>query len=293
MNENTTRNGRVTMAVVSFFAGLALIIVLPLICMPAMETVLKGVETRYMLFKEPNILSAKGIFEFFYSLLTGLSIAAGGLLILFFVPLYRGDKWSRPIALCVAAIPSITGAYMFGPILLFAKEYLYTVGVVILLGLIPYFLILLLDKSSGINKLVNLLLFLLLGVEIAYSMVNGISSTRMYTGWGEHARTLEYFLYAFGVPVIWTGCLLGFVGIPFYSSRRDYGWWLVTGGSLLMLIGTIQFLIAEQNGWFVTGLILCIAILIPLLIPTIGGRPISKDGKTGMTIQLKRVEESI
>ncbi|MGD9678536.1 MAG: hypothetical protein AB7V16_09345 [Vulcanibacillus sp.] len=286
MNENTTQKSRLTMAIVSFFAGLALVIVVPLICMPAMETVIKGVETRYMILKEPNILSAKGLFIFFYSLLTGLSISAGGLLMLLSIPLYKGIKWSRPITMCVAAIPSITGAYMFGPVLLFGKEYLYTVGVVIVLGLIPYFFTLLLDKSSGISKLINLLLFLIIGVEIAYSMVNGISSTRMYTGWGERARNLEYFFYAFGVPVIWTGCLLGLVGIPFYSSRNIYGWWLATGGSLLMLIGTILFLIAEQNGWFVTGLILCLASLTLLLIPAIGLRPISKAEKIDIAFHL-------
>lgn len=287
MNENTTRNGRLIMALASFISGLILVTIVPIICMPAMETVLKGVETRYAIFQEPNILSAKGLFTFFYSFLTGLCIAAGGLLILLAYPLYKGNtKWIRPISLLVAAIPSITGAYMFGPIMLFAKPYLYTTVIVIFLGLIPYFVILICEKSTMMDKLINLIIFLILGIEIAYSMTNGISSTRMTTGWGEQARSLEYFLYLFGVPTIWTGCLLGLIGIPFYAARHKIGWWLATSGSLLMLIGTILFFIGESNGWFVTGLALCIGSLVVLLIPAIGGRPVRNEVAKGMNIQL-------
>ncbi len=276
MNEKTTRNGRLITALTSFVAGFILVVIIPIICIPAMEMVLTGVETRYEIFQEPNILSAKGVFTLSYSLLTGLSVAAGGLLMLLAFPLYKGNnKWFRPIALAVAAIPCITGAYMFGPVMLFAKPYLYTSGIIILLGLLTYYIVLISEKSSAVDKLINSVIFIILGVEIAFSMVNGISSTRMTTGWGEAARTTEYFLYLFGVPAIWFGCLLALIGIPFYAARYKIGWWLVTGGSLLMFIATTLFLIGDVNSWFIGGIFLCGASLILLLIPAIGGRPIS------------------
>ncbi len=277
MNEQTTQGGRLLMAIVSFTVGTILLLVVPIFAMQAMDTIFHGLDWRYELMGEPTILSAMGLVKLFYSLLIGLTIAAGGLLIFFSIPLYKDISWIRPIALLVAAFPCIAGAYLFGPVMLFASEHLLTTTVLVtFLGLAAYFVILLSDKATKKEKIFSAIIFLLIGVEIAYAMVNGISTTRMATGWGAKPRTLELFFYLYGVPVIWLGCILALVGIPFYAARRDVGWWLAVSGSILMLIGTVLFLIAKATGWFIVGLFLCITCLVVLLIPVVGGHPLNR-----------------
>lgn len=286
MRNDTTQNGRLIMAIVALIAGLLIIFAIPNISIKVMDSILKALDAKILQTSDPTLISAKKVFTFFFPFWTGLAVVGGALLLLLTLPIYRGEKWGRPLALTLLAIPSILGAYMFGPIIFFAKPLIANAGIVALLGLIPYFIILLWEKSSISDKLINFILFLFIGIEIAYSFTNGHSSLRMFLGWPEGAaRTTEYYFYAFGIPVIWFGVLMGIIGIPLFAGRRNSGWWLVTGGSFIMLLGTIIFYLAKPNGWFTTGIALTLISFILLLIPSIGGRPISEKDKTSSIIQ--------
>lgn len=286
MRNDTTPKGRLIMAIVALLAGLIIIFGIPNISIKVMDSILKSLDAKILQTNDPTLISAKTVFTFFFPFWTGLTVVGGALLLLLALPIYRGEKWARPIALVLLAVPAILGAYMFGPIMFFAKPLIAYAGIVAMLGLIPYFIILLCEKSSTSDKLINFLLFLFIGIETAYSFTNGHSSLRMFLGWAEGAaRTTEYYLYAFGIPVIWFGVLMAIVGIPLYAGRRNSGWWLVTGGSFIMLLGTIIFYLAKPNGWFTTGIALTLISFILLLIPSIGGRPISETDKTGSVIQ--------
>ncbi|NIW46923.1 MAG: hypothetical protein GWN30_19875, partial [Gammaproteobacteria bacterium] len=67
-----------------------------------------------------------------------------------------------------------------GPIMFFASSRAYYFLIVALIGLIPYFVILLWDKAPAGEKIGRFFLFLMLGVTAAWSFSNGGSSLRMF-----------------------------------------------------------------------------------------------------------------
>jgi hypothetical protein len=87
---------------------------------------------------------------------------------------YRAEKWARGVALLCFAFPAMGGAYMLVPAINFTGFGTYVIYsmIISLLGLIPYFTILLAEKSDAMQKVVNFFVFLFLGVQGAHSFAN-------------------------------------------------------------------------------------------------------------------------
>ena len=110
----------------------------------------------------------------------------------------------------------------------FGKSALPVFIVIALLGLVPYFTILLWGKASAGEKVAKFFVFLMLGVTAAWSFSNGGSSLRMFWARPEYspldASNMRFIL---GVPVIWTGVLATIASIPLLAARTRAGWRLV------------------------------------------------------------------
>ncbi len=124
--------------------------------------------------------------------------------------------------------------------------------------------------GSSVAK--NFFLFLLLGVTAAWSFSNGGSSLRMF--W---ARPEYYPLdasntgFIMGVPVIWTGVIITILSIPFLAAGRLTGWRLGLVGLGIILMGNlILFVTHTGTKEFMIGMIMAVASLVLLFIPSIG-----------------------
>jgi len=207
----------------------------------------------------------------------GLTMLAGVALLILVRPIYRGDYWARPLALGMLAIPSITAAFMFGPVMNSSKHLAGVDAIILLIGLIPYLIVLLSEQSSGKDKAANTTIFLLLGILIAFAFTNGFSALhelnsrvdpKFYEG--------EYFMYAVLFPVIWLGCAAAIVGIPLLAGRSKTGWWMVTLGVVAMVLGLAAFSIVNPNAFYIGNLSLALVVLVLLLLPGVGGRLIDE-----------------
>ena len=272
MNTQTSSKGNPGMALVAAIAGVLSFTVLPFLSARVMTAVLEGAAVKIPASGNPLIATAPRIVIAFFPVWGGLSIAAGIALLLVAWAIYKGEAWARPAAVGLLAIPSITGAYYSGPVMFFGKSALPIFILVALLGLVPYFTILLWGKASAGEKAAKFFVFLLLGVTAAWSFSNGGSSLRMF--W---ARPEYYPLdasntgFIMGVPVIWTGVLATIASIPLLAARTRAGWRLAVVGVGIILMGNLMLFVTHTGTKeFMIGMIMAVISLTLLIVPSIG-----------------------
>jgi len=273
MTNETTARDRLILAVIALLAAILLMTWVPTSVISAMDATLKGAAAKIAATNNPLFAPAPLLITFFFPFWGALCVVAGATLLVLAYPIYRGDGWARPAALGLLTIPSITGAYMTGPIMAFAPDARTQFIVVMAVGLIPYFAVLLWEKSSWRRKLANFVLFLLIGVTAAWTFSNGHSSLRMVLARPQaYAFDASLFGYLFNIPVIWTGVLTTIIAIPLLAARTRAGWWLATSAVVVMLVGTIGLYITHPNvNEFAQGIAMAVGSLLLLLIPGIGG----------------------
>lgn len=281
MQNKTTPTGRLVMVLIVVIAGILLITLLPSLGMKSMDGVLNGAYMKIDKTGNPALLAAPKLVKFFFPFWSGLGMVAGAALLLLAYPIYRGEKWGRPLALGMLAIPSVAGAYMLGPIMFFAKDALWISALFMLVGLIPYFIVLLYEQNSGKQKTINFFIFTLLGVTAAYNFGNGHSSLRqLMSSLIENPKAVDHS-FALGVVVNWVGVILILVGIPLLAGRMRSGWWTATIGIFAMFFGTGQLFLGHTSTVeFIVGTSMAIVTLILLIMPSIGGTLIDlKEGE--------------
>ncbi|MDD2694900.1 MAG: hypothetical protein PHD58_03140, partial [Anaerolineales bacterium] len=269
-----SQRDRTILAIVVGIAGLLCIALLPFVVVRAMDAVLKGAAIKIPASGNPLIATAPRIVLAFFPVWGGLSVAAGAALLLVSRAIQRGESWARPAAIGLLAVPSITGAYFSGPVMFFGKNAAPLFVLIALIGLVPYFVVLLWGKAPAGEKLGAFFLFLMLGVSAAWSFSNGGSSLRMF--W---ARPEPYMLdsgnYGFlmGIPVVWIGVIATVISIPLLAAHTRQGWRLAMVGIANILIGnSILFVTHLKTKEFLIGMIMGVVTLILLSIPAIGGR---------------------
>jgi hypothetical protein len=257
---------------VAAIAGLLYITVFPFLIARTMTAVLEGAAVKIPASGNPLIATAPRIVIAFFPVWGGLSIAAGVALLMVAWALCKGEAWARPAAVGLLAIPSITGAYYSGPVMYFGKSALPMFILIALMGLVPYFLILLWGKAPASEKVAKFFVFLMLGVTAAWSFSNGGSSLRMFWARPEYfpldASNTGFIL---GVPIIWTGVLATIASIPLLAARLRAGWRLAVVGIGIIFMGNL-ILFATHRGTkeFMIGIIMAVISLALLFIPAIG-----------------------
>jgi len=269
-----------TLAIVAALAGLLCITVVPMITADAMNLILKGIPAKVAASGNPLLASAPRIVIGFFPLWNGLSVAAGMVLFLVAWALYKGESWAKPAAVGLLAIPAITGAYYSGPIMSFAKSKMYYFIIVALIGLVPYFIILLSGKGSTSEKVGRFFLFLMLGVTAAWTFSNGGSSLRMF--W---ARPEPIFIpdqgnlaWLIGYPVAWIGVAVTVMAIPFLAAKKYAGFLLATAGMLIALMGNMMlYVFHTETQEYIIGVIMALVTLGLLWLPKVGARAIATE----------------
>jgi hypothetical protein len=274
---NKSSNSGLVPAIVAGLAGVLCFTLVPVLVMRAMDAVLRGAAVKIEASGNPLIASAPKIVIGFFPVWGGLTVAAGVALLLVAWAIYQGEKWAVPTAIGLLAVPSITGAYFSGPIMFFAKSNMPIFLVIALIGLIPYFFLLLSGKGSPAEKTGRFFLFLMLGVTAAWSFSNGGSSLRQFWARPEPMNILDSGNLGFlmGFPVVWIGVGSVVVSIPILAAHKRLGYRLGSVGLMIILVGSaILFIAHPGTGEFMAGIIMAVISLILLWLPGIGGKTV-------------------
>ncbi len=271
-------NDRKILSIIIIITAILLVTLVPVLVIRAMDNVLSGMVPKLAANPNPLLQTAPRIVLAFFPVWGGWSVAAG--IALFYVAwaLYKGKKWAKPVAIGLLAVPAITGAYFSGPIMFFASSSAPIFVIVGLIGLIPYFTILLWGQGSAAEKTGRFFLFLMLGVTAAWSFSNGGSSLRMY--WARpDTIPLDMSNYGFllGIPVIWTGVAVAILAIPILAARKDIGYWLAAISMTIILMGNLVLRVTHPTTKeFLIGIIMAVVTLILLFLPSIGRKAVDQ-----------------
>lgn len=186
--------------------------------------------------------------------------------------LYSGVKWARGLTLLCLAIPSIGGAYMVVPWINFVGSVQggFPPPVIIMtIGLIPYFALLLLEKGDWMQKIVDFLVFLMLGVASAESFANGHAAFRILYG---HPKRP---LFAEGISItyvgwlgLWIGMALSIAAIYLLGNRQLSGWYYgLIGGLVILVASGATHYVRHATNDYLYGALMGLSIVVMLLIP--------------------------
>lgn len=282
MSPATPRNTRLFILTVVVIAAILMIAVVPFIgfsmASPVAQGQLARIEKNLALgTPEGNMQAAllkvtPWLITFFFPFWSVLSMVGGITLLVIAKDLYNGAKWSRGLALLCLAFPSIGGAYMLVPWMNFIGSVQggYPPAITIaLIGLVPYFTLLLLEKTDWMQKLVDGAVFLMLGVASAESFANGHAAFRILYG---HPKRP---LFAEGISItficwlgLWIAAVLTIVAIYKLGNRKLSGWYFGMVGGLVTLIasGATHYVRHATND-YLYGALMGLSIVVMLLIP--------------------------
>ena len=278
----TSRNARLIAITIVVIAAILMITVVPFIGFSMANPVAQGQLARIEKFTTegtPESLTNAALLKltpwmitFFFPMWSVLSLVAGIVLLVIAKDLYNGEKWSRGLALLCLAIPSMGGAYMLVPWMNFIGSVKggYPPSVTIaMIGLIPYFALLLLEKGDWMQKIVDFAVFLMLGVASAESFSNGHAAFRILFG---HPKRP---IYAEGIDMtfvgwfgLWIAAALTITAIYKLGNRKLSGWYYGLIGGLVTLItsGATHYVRHATND-YLYGALMGLSIVIMLLIP--------------------------
>jgi hypothetical protein len=274
----TSRQVRLTVVILVVIAAILMIAVIPFIGFDMVNPIVKAQQARIEKFtaegnpQAPLLALTVWLVSFFFPFWSTMSLIAGIVLLVIAVPLYRGERWTRGLALLCLAVPSIGGAYMIVPWMNFigsAQGGFPPAVTMMMIGLIPYFAILLAEKVDLTQKAVDFLVFLMLGVTAAENFANGHAAYRIL--FGHPARPLfaeGIAITYFGWLALWVGMGLCIAAIYLLGEKKISGWYAGLIGGFVTLIGSgATHYVRHATNDYLYGALMGLSIVIMLLIP--------------------------
>ena len=275
---STPRQVRLVVVTLVVIAAILMIAVIPFIGFDMVNPIVKAQQARIEKFtaennpQAPLLAYTVWLVSFFFPFWSTMSLIGGIILLVIALPFYRGERWTRGLALLCLAIPSIGGAYMIVPWMNFigsAQGGFPPAVTIMTVGLIPYFVILLAEKVDVTQKVVDFLVFLMLGVTAAENFANGHAAYRIL--FGHPARPLfaeGIAITYFGWLALWVGMALCIAAIYLLGEKKVSGWYAGLIGGLVTLVasGATHYVRHATND-YLYGALMGLSIVVMLVIP--------------------------
>lgn len=275
---STSRQVRLAVVSLIVLAAILMIVLVPFISFDMSNPIVKAQQVRIEKFtaegnpQAPLLAYTVWLVSFFFPFWGTMSAVAGLALLVIALPLYRGERWTRGLALLCLAVPSIGGAYMIVPWMNFVGS---TQGgfppavIIMTIGLIPYFALLLAENVDMNQKIVDFLVFLMLGVTAAENFANGHAAFRIL--FGHPARPLfaeGIAITYFGWLALWVGMGLCIAAIYLLGEKKISGWYAGMIGGLVTLVasGATHYVRHATND-YLYGALMGLSIVVMLIIP--------------------------
>lgn len=283
MSPDTSQRVRLIVTLLVVIAGILMITVIPLIVDSTLNPIITNQVARIDKFNADGTPEGKTnaavlrivpwSIGLLFPIWAVLSFIAGLVLLVVAMPFYKGEVWTRGLVLLALAIPSAGGAFMLIPWLNFMgtgsgfPSALFVMAV----GLIPYFTVILAEKSSWQSKVANGLVFLMLGVAAADNFSNGHASFRIYMGHPQRP------LFAPGINVLWFSfitlwitTILFLLAIAKLGQRKISGWYLAMIAALATIGASgATHVIRSTTFDYLYGALFGLGIVVLLVIPAV------------------------
>jgi hypothetical protein len=277
MLPQTPSNARLAAVTILVIAAILMVVYVPFASFNMVNPILELQLERIEQFKAsgdaswPLLTLTTWLVSFFYPFWGTLTLCAGIAAFFIVKPLYNGEVWARGMALLCFSVPSVGGAYMIVPWMNFVgtKYGGFPPAVAIMmLGLIPFFAVLLLDKGDLKQKFVDFVAFMALGVAASYSFSNGHAAFRVLYGHPKRPMFAEGIAITFvGFLGLWVGWWLLTAAIYKLGVRKESGWYLMLiGGAITAVAGFATGYVRHTTvDYWLNGILGLICVVLPLI----------------------------
>ncbi|MDI6695205.1 MAG: hypothetical protein QME21_09175 [Anaerolineales bacterium] len=278
MLRSTSSQVRLIVVSLVVVAAILMIALIPFIGFDMVNPIVKAQQARIEKFtaegnpQAPLLAYTVWLVSFFFPFWSTMSFIAGIVLLVIALPLYRGERWTRGLTLLCLAMPSIGGAYMIVPWMNFigsAQGGFPPSVIIMMIGLLPYFALLLAEKVDLTQKIVDFLVFLMLGVTAAENFANGHAAFRIL--FGHPARPLfaeGIAITYFGWLSLWVGMALCIAAIYLLGEKKISGWYAgLIGGLVTFVAGGATHYVRHTTNDYLYGSLMGLSIVVMLLIP--------------------------
>ncbi len=286
MTGRTTPTQRAILAAIAVLMGLFLMFVAPFLTLDTLNPCLKALVEVWQV-AEPN-----GVWDTPVKILTvtfytwmALFVFAGAVLVVIAKDIYAGKPWARPLALALLSLPAIGGLSFVIPWMVLVVRQpggknsaagSPPAMIIMVLGLVAYFLMLLLEKADWKTKLAQVVVFGWLGITAGMVYMNAQHGVRYFM----HNPSAPYFDPKYSHPelflggyVLYASTALFIVAIGLLAARHPAGWY--TGVAAALMTAVIMFLAfidrqqagASGASEWLRGALLSLILLIILVIP--------------------------
>ena len=258
MLSETPKKTRLIITIVVVVAALITIFAEPLLVKQILPPIIKGQQARYEKMSASDVkedqLKAELIegtpylVSFFYPFWMALGVFGSIVVLVIARQYYEGKQWARGVILLCLSMPAMGGAYMLVPAINFTGFGTYVIYsmIISLLGLVPFFTILLGEKVKG--KIWGAVVFLFLGIQGAHSFANGHAAMRIQ--WMHPARPAwppGTWVLWLGTQLMWLGTICIILAIYYLGIRKKTGWYLATIGGAATMIANYWTHLARHN----------------------------------------------
>ena len=286
MTGKTTSLQRTILAAVAVLMGLYLMFVAPFQTLDTLNPCLKNLVEAWQV-AEPN-----GVWDTPVKILTvtfytwmALFVFAGAVLVVIAKDIYAGKRWARPLALALLALPAVGGLSFVIPWMVLVVRQPHGENAaagsppamsIMVLGLVAYFMMLLLEKADWKTKIAQIVVFGWLGITAGMVYMNAQHGVRYFM----HNPSAPYFEPKFSHPelflggyVLYASTALFIVAIGLLAARHPAGWY--TGVIAALMTAVVMFLVfvdrqqagASGASEWLRGAVLSLILLALLLIP--------------------------
>jgi hypothetical protein len=274
----TPRNTRLAVVSLVVLAAILMIVWVPFISFDMVNPIVTAQQARIEKFtaegnpQAPLLAYTVWLVSFFYPFWGTLSTIAGLVLLVIALPLFRGERWTRGLALLCLAVPSMGGAYMIVPWMNFvgsAQGGFPPAVIIMMIGLIPYFAILLAEKVAPLQKVVDSLVFLMLGVTAAENFANGHAAFRILFGHPKRPLFAEGIAITyFGWLALWVGMALCIAAIYLLGQKKMSGWYAgLIGGLVTIVASGATHYVRHATNDYLYGALMGLSLIVMFLIP--------------------------
>jgi hypothetical protein len=284
---HSSRKVRQIVVAVVILAAMLMILAVPFIAFNMVNPIVGYQEARIAKFtaegnpSAPLLTLTTWLVSFFFPFWGTFSVIAGLALLVIAVPLYRGEEWARGLALLCLAIPSMGGAYMIVPWMNFvgsAEGGFPPAVIIMMIGLIPFFTLLLADRGDRTQKIVDFFVFLMLGVSSAEAFANGHAAFRILYGHPSRPQFGEGIAITyFGWLGLWVGAALTIAAIYLLGRRSEAGWYAaVIGGLVTFFVSGATHYVRHATIDYLLGSLMGLSIVAMLIIPIVKNRLLNR-----------------
>jgi len=269
-NNDYSQKARLVLTILLIAYGLFVVIGAPFLIQGSLDAILARVVPKIP--KEPSFAMTAVLLPIFFFIMRGIDFVAGVTLLVVAYPFYKGKTWVVPVALSALSLPTIFGVLTSLPhIVQYGRPP--AAGLLLIFGLIIFWLMILLKPGNKIEKWARILAFSLLGMTAGHINVLVLHSLKNLIVREEKPLFTDIMttVYGYEGPINFIAMIFCIAAIPLLASehKKLTGWLLalIAGISVILANYPTHFIRMQTSDFFVAGT-LGFGITVVALIPS-------------------------